>query len=118
MVYPDEPDTYEPAPSGSRQHPVGKFKPKSIKYLECIEKAEKMLLRANDLSEDEVQAFADEVPDEVLGDRLGNSDVTNRPEVLEEIIKEYGNLLLMDDRFKQFVKKLTEAYKGKITIKK
>uniref|UniRef100_A0A182R664 RGS domain-containing protein n=1 Tax=Anopheles funestus TaxID=62324 RepID=A0A182R664_ANOFN len=118
MFYPDEPDSYEPQPSGSRNHPVGKRpKPKAIKYLDCIEEAQ-MLLQAHDLGEEVVQEFAERIPDEELGNRLYDSTESNRNQVLQAIITEYGNLLFLNELYKRFELNLSKAYEGKVKIEK
>ncbi|XP_050072216.1 uncharacterized protein LOC126560097 [Anopheles maculipalpis] len=116
MIYPDETNT--PQPSGSQNRPVGKRpKPMAIKYLELIEEADR-LRQANDLSEEDVEKFADSVPDLELGDRLCESTSTNREEVLKDIIRKYGPNLTVTDEYKKFITKLTKAHDGKIKLEK
>uniref|UniRef100_A0A182SXW1 Uncharacterized protein n=1 Tax=Anopheles maculatus TaxID=74869 RepID=A0A182SXW1_9DIPT len=118
MIHPEEPDSYNPQPSGSQPTRVGKSpKPLAIKYLELIEEAE-TLLRANDLSDEVIEEFAYRIIDEELGDRLCESTITNRKEVLQAIIKEYGTKMLETKHFKNFKTKLIEAHNGKEIIKK
>ncbi|XP_053667610.1 uncharacterized protein LOC128717958 [Anopheles marshallii] len=114
----DGPDSYASQPSGSQNRPVGRTPMlNAIKYLDCIEEADR-LLRANDLSDEEVQDFADRVPARELSDQLYDSTSTNRAEALEAIVTEYWNRLKATEQYTKFLEKLKTAYEGKTSIRK